>query len=331
MAFSIICKIIGLLLTDFFIKTRCSPKPNPLQNTIIKAHLALFATHVIYAANHFIAKGIMPQKVHPNALVMLRVIGAGLLFWGIKFFIRERVAKKDIFKLALCGLFGASLNQLSFFHGLNLTSPIDTSIIMTSAPAVVFILSILFLKEKVTKHKILGISIGGLGAIGLVWYGQVAEGNSSLLGNIFVFLNVLFYSFYQVIVKPIMHKYHFITIISWVFLFGLLFTIPFGFKDLVYTTNFNAFTINTYLVISYVIVFTTFCTFLFNIYALQHLSAPVAASYTYVQPAASFIIVLILSVVFQNNTYTKDINWVKIACCFLVVIGVYLISKKQKA
>ncbi|WP_165454375.1 DMT family transporter [Hyunsoonleella pacifica] len=301
-----------------------------MQNNIIRAHFALLATHVIYAANNFIAKGIMPEKVNPNALVMLRVIGAGLLFWGIKFFIKERVAKKDLFKLALCGLFGASLNQLSFFHGLSLTSPIDTSIIMTSAPAVVFILSILFLKEQVSNRKILGISIGGLGAIGLVLYGQVAEGNSSFLGNIFVFLNVLFYSFYQVIAKPLMRKYHFITIISWVFLFGFVFLIPFALKDLVLTTNFEAFTTDTYLAISFVIFFTTFCNFLFNIYALKQVSAPVVASYTYAQPAVSFIIVLILSFIFHNNTYNEDINWIKITCCFLIIIGVYLISKKQK-
>jgi drug/metabolite transporter (DMT)-like permease len=301
-----------------------------LQSNIIKAHLALFATHVIYAANHFIAKGIMPEKVNPNALVMFRVIGAGLLFWAIKYFIKERVAKKDFFKLALCGLFGASLNQLSFFHGLNLTSPIDTSIIMTSAPAVVFILSMIFLKEKVTKNKILGLSIGALGAIGLVWYGQVSEGNSSLLGNLFIIINVVFFSLYQVIVKPLMRTYNFITIISWVFLFGLVFVIPFGLKDMLYHTNYEAFNINTYLVISYVIVFTTFCTFLFNIYALRQVSPAVAGSYTYVQPAVSFIIVLILSTVFKNDIYNKDVNWVKIACCFLVIIGVYLISKKEK-
>lgn len=272
----------------------------------------------------------MPEKVNPNTLVMFRVIGAGALFWAIKFFIKERIAKKDFFKLALCGLFGASVNQLSFFHGLNLTSPIDTSIIMTSAPAVVFILSIVFLKEQVTKPKLLGLSIGAIGALGLVWYGQVAEGTSSFLGNLFVFINVLFYSLYQVIVKPLMKSYHFITIISWVFLFGLLFLIPFGLKDFIFTTNYEAFTINTYLVIGYVILFTTFCTFLFNIYALRQVSPAVAGSYTYVQPAVSFIIVLMLSLIFQNYNYAKDINWVKMLCCFFVVIGVYLISRNQK-
>lgn len=300
------------------------------KNNILKAHLALFGTHVIYAANNFIAKGIMPEKLNPTPFVLFRVLGAGLLFWFIKLFIKEKVEKKDFFRLILCGLFGASCNQLFFFHGLSLTSPIDTSIIMTSAPAVVFVFSMLILKEKATKNKLIGLGIGALGAIGLVWYGQVTDGPSSFLGNLFVFMNVIFYSLYQVTVKPLMKKYHFITIISWVFLFGLLFVIPFGIHDVFDNTDYNLFDINTYMVIGYVIVFTTFLTFLFNIYALRQVSPSIAGSYTYVQPAVSFIIVLVLSLLFHNDTYNDDINIVKILSCFFVIIGVYLISKKPK-
>lgn len=300
------------------------------KNNIIKAHLALFASHVIYAANHFIAKGIMPEKLNPTPFVLFRVLGAGLLFWAIKLFIKEKVEKKDFFRLILCGLFGASCNQLFFFHGLSLTSPIDTSIIMTSAPAVVFIFSLIVLKEKATKNKLIGLSIGALGAIGLVWYGQVADGTSSFLGNLFVFMNVIFYSLYQVTVKPLMKKYHFITIISWVFLFGLLFVIPIGINDVFNNTNYALFDFNTYMVITFVIVFTTFLTFLFNIYALKQVLPSVAGSYTYVQPAVSFTIVLVLSLLFHNDTYNDDINIIKILSCFFVIIGVYLISKKPK-
>lgn len=300
------------------------------KSNIIKAHLALFGTHVIYAANHFIAKGIMPEKLNPTPFVLFRVLGAGLLFWFIKLFIKEKVDKKDFFRLILCGLFGASCNQLFFFHGLSLTSPIDTSIIMTSAPAVVFVFSMFILKEKATKNKLIGLSIGALGAIGLVWYGQVTDGTSSFLGNLFVFMNVIFFSLYQVTVKPLMKKYHFITIISWVFLFGLLFVIPFGIHDVFYNTDYNLFDVNTYMVIAYVIVFTTFLTFLFNIYALRQVSPSIAGSYTYVQPAVSFIIVLVLSLLFHNDTYNDDVNIVKILSCFFVIIGVYLISKKPK-
>jgi drug/metabolite transporter (DMT)-like permease len=301
-----------------------------LSKNIIKAHLALLGANVIYAANHFIAKGIMPEKINPTPLIFFRVLGAGILFWGIKLFIKEKIEKKDFFRLIICGLFGASCNQLVFFHGLSLTSPIDTSIIMTSAPAVVFLLSVFFLKEKITNYKLIGLSIGAVGAIGLVWYGQVAQGTSSFLGNLFVFFNVIFFSLYQVTVKPLMQKYHFITIISWVFLFGLMFTIPISINDVLHHTNYAAFEFNTYLVIAYIIIFTTFLTFLFNIYALKQVSPAVAGSYTYTQPAVSFIIVIILSMFFDNNTYKDDINIVKIISCFLVIIGVYLISKKPK-
>ncbi|AUS05629.1 DMT family transporter [Pseudotamlana carrageenivorans] len=302
-----------------------------IKANIIKAHLALFGGHVIYAANHFIAKGIMPEKLDPRPFVLFRVLGAGILFWCIKLFIKEKVEKKDFFRLILCGLFGASCNQLFFFEGLSITSPIDTSIIMTSSPTVTFILSMIFLKEKTTTNKIIGLSIGAIGAIGLVWYGQVAEGTSSFLGNLFIFLNVVSFSLYQVTVKPLMKKYHFITIISWVFLFGLLFTIPFGLNDAVFNTDYSLFTTNTFLVIGYVILFTTFLTFLFNIYALRQVSPSVAGSYTYIQPAVSFAIVLMLVYFFNNDTYSEDINLVKVLSCLFVIIGVYLISKKTKS
>ncbi|OBQ57273.1 EamA family transporter [Tamlana sp. s12] len=302
-----------------------------IKANIIKAHLALLGAHFIYSANHFIAKGIMPEKLDPRPFVLFRVLGAGILFWCIKLFIKEKVEKKDFFRLILCGLFGASCNQLFFFEGLSITSPIDTSIIMTSSPTVVFILSMIFLKEKTTTNKLIGLSIGAIGAIGLVWYGQIAEGTSSFLGNLFVFLNVVSFSLYQVIVKPLMKKYHFITIISWVFLFGLLFMLPIGLNDAISNTDYTLFNTNTFLVIGYVIVFTTFLTFLFNIYALRQVSPSVAGSYTYIQPAVSFAIVLMLSYFLDNNTYSEDINIVKVISCLFVIIGVYLISKKTKS
>lgn len=273
----------------------------------------------------------MPEKINATPLVFFRVLGAGIMFWCVKFFIKEKVEKKDLFRLMLCGLLGASCNQLAFFHGLSLTSPIDTSIIMTSAPAVVFVFSAIILREKITSYKLLGLSIGAIGAIGLVWYGQVTQGTSTFVGNLLVFLNVCFFSLYQVVVKPLMTKYHFITIISWVFLFGLLFLIPFGLKDVIYQTNYQAFNLNTYLIIGFIIVFTTFFTFLFNIYALKQVSPSVAGSYTYTQPAISFIIVIILTLLFDNKTHSGDINIIKIMSCFMVIIGVYLISKKPKA
>lgn len=294
-----------------------------------KSHLALLGANLIYGANYLIAKGVMPTKIGPSAFVFLRILGAGLLFWFIKLFIKEKVNKKDFPVLILGGLLGVASNQLLFFHGLNLTSPIDASIIITAVPVMVLIFSVFLLKEKITTNKLLGISIGAVGAILLIWYGNKSDGTSSILGNIFVFINACCYALYLVLIKPLMKKYNAITVVSWVFFFGFLFVFPIGIND-VLTTNYDAFTFNTFLAVAYVIIGTTFLAYLFNIYALNHVSPSVAGSYIYLQPAISFIMVSIYAFALGHDEYAQDINLVKGLSFLLVVSGVYLISKKPK-
>jgi len=294
-----------------------------------KAYVALLGANIIYGANFLIAKGIMPDKMGPSALVLLRVIGASIMFWIVKQFVKEKVDKKDFLLLIICGLLGISTNMLLFFHGLSLTSPIDASIIMTTTPVIVLILSALILKEKITLNKYIGISIGAIGAFLLVWFGKNSGGTSSFLGNLFVFLNACSYALYLVLVKPLMKKYKAITVISWVFLFGFIFVLPFGFNDLL-NTNFNAFTTNTYLAVTFVIVGTTFLTYLFNIYALNYVSPSVNGSFIYLQPVLSFLMVSVYAYILDHKEYAQDINLIKILSCFMVIIGVYMISKKPK-
>ena len=302
---------------------------NLIKNTT-KAHLALLGANVIYGANYIIAKGIMPDKINPTAVVFIRLACCTLLFWIIKFlFVKEQIKSKDLLRLALCGFLGAAANQLLFFHGINLTSPIDASIIMTTTPVIVLIFSLLILKERITKIKLLGITIGGIGAISLILYGNKAVGTSSFLGNLFVLLNACSYGLYLVVVKTLMKKYHTITVISWVFLFGFIYVFPLGIHD-VLTTNFEAFTLNTYLVLAYIVFFTTFLAYLFNIYALNYLSPSVNSSYIYLQPAISFIIVSISAYILIDNTYTNDINLIKILSCLMVILGVYIVGRSQK-
>lgn len=300
-----------------------------MKNNTLKAHLALLGANVIYGANYLIAKGVMPNKIGPSAFIFVRVLGAIFLFWLLKTTVKESIEKKDYPRLLLCGLLGVATNQLLFFHGLNLTSPIDASIIITSIPVMVLIFSAIILKEKITSNKILGLIIGGIGAVILISYGNKSGGTSSILGNLFIFLNACSYGLYLVIVKPLMKKYNSLTVISWVFLFGFLFVFPFGIND-VLATDFASWSINTYLAVGFVVVFTTFLAYLFNIYALNYVSPSVNGSYVYLQPAVSFIMVSIYAYVLNHKEYAQDINLVKILSCLLIFCGVYLISMKKR-
>lgn len=300
-----------------------------IKNTT-KAHLALLTANIIFGANFIIAKGIMPDKINPTAFVFTRISLCMLIFWVCKFlFVKEKVDKKDFFRLALCGFFGASANQLLFFNGINLTSPIDASIIQTATPVLVLLFSFILLKEKITQSKVLGIAIACVGALFLILYDNQAVGTSSLLGNVLTLLNACSYGLFLVIAKPLLQKYHAITVASWLFLFGFIFMFPFGISDFL-NTNFSGFTLSTYLSIGYVVVFTTFLAYLFNIYALNHLAPSVTSSYIYLQPVVSFVIVTIMAYVFLQTQYAQDISIVKILSCLLVAAGVYIISKPEK-
>ena len=155
------------------------------------AHLALLVANLIYAINYSFAKDVMPTFILPSGFILLRVIGALFLFALTYFlFLKEKVAKKDIFRLAICGIFGVAINQLLFFEGLNLTTPINAAIIMTTNPILVIIMSFLIIKEKITFRKGLGILLGIIGASSLILKGgDISLDANMQLGNLFVFIN----------------------------------------------------------------------------------------------------------------------------------------------
>jgi drug/metabolite transporter (DMT)-like permease len=292
-----------------------------------KAHMALLGVQIVYGLNYLIAKGIMPDKIEPAALIFIRLSAGGLLFWFIKFFLKEVVDRKDLGRLALCGLLGACINQLLFFEGLNITSPIDASIIMTSTPVFVLIISAVLLREVITTQKITGLIIGGIGAVLLIYAGATDKGTGTILGNTLVLINALSFSFYLVLVKPLMKKYQPITVVSWVFLFGFIFTFPFAIKPFL-ATDFSAFTPNTWAVIAFILIGPTFLAYLFNIYASKHLMPSISGSYIYLQPVISFLVVSFYSFWMGADRYKDDISLLKVACCLLVIVGVFLISSK---
>ena len=78
-----------------------------------KAHLSLLFVNILYGASHVLAKGVMPNYLSPNVFILMRVLGAALLFWLLMLINRrEKIQVKDFGRLILCGLFGVAINQL---------------------------------------------------------------------------------------------------------------------------------------------------------------------------------------------------------------------------
>lgn len=296
---------------------------------IVKSHIALFVLNLMYGANYVVAKGLMPNVIGPNGFILLRVGGAAILFWLVFSTKFEKVSKKDLGLLAICAVFGVAVNQLFFFNGLMRTSPVNASVIMTTSPIIVFILSLFILKEKPNSIKIVGLVIGAIGSIVFTLQGS-SGGESTLLGDLFIFINATSYSLYLVLIKPLMAKYKPLTVITWIFTFGLIYVLcwPMSSSELL-ETSFTTLQSAEILRLVFVVVCVTFFPYLLMVYAMKRISPAVSSSYIYFQPllAALFIYVFWL---FGLENYTQDITTGKILAALLVFVGVYLVIKPNK-
>lgn len=280
----------------------------------------------------------MPDVIGPSGFILLRVSGACLLFWAVYLFQREKVAWTDMGRIALCALFGVAMNQLFFFNGLSLTSPINASVIMTTTPIIVLILASVILRERITWLRSVGVLIGAAGAVALI-HSTSSNGASTATerGDLFILINATSYSLYLVTVKPLMKKYRPLTVITLVFSFGLLYVLPFGFKQFV-AVEWSSLATPDILSMVFVVVCTTFLAYLLNIFALKIVSPTISSSYIYLQPmlAGGFALWFSSSAFLQNAfgramDYSNDIDLFKVGCAVFIFLGVYLVSRPVKA
>lgn len=261
----------------------------------------------------------MPVYVKPYGFIFCRVATATLLFWVMHyFFVKEKIQKQDIKRLIICGISGVAINQLMFFGGLNITTPINAAIIMTTNPILVLLAATLLIGERLSNRKILGVLCGMAGALFLLLNsGQAAVSQNTLTGDVFIFLNAASYAFYMVWVKPLMYRYHPVTVIKWVFLFGFIFVIPFGWNEFA-EIKWQEFSPIIWSEFAFVIFATTFLAYLFNIIGLKKLSPSVVSTYIYLQPLFAAFIAVLLS--------KDNINHVKIISALLIFTGVFMVS-----
>ncbi len=288
------------------------------------AIIAALGATLIYGLNHTIAKGVMPTHIRPFGFILLRVLGATLLFWGISFFgPKEKIDRKDWIRLVLCALFGMVINMLAFFKGLELSTPINSAVLVTTTPIIVVVLSAILIKEKIHWRRGLGILIGLVGAILLILYGsEIRQDAPNIpLGNMLFLVNAIFFGLYLIFAKKLIEKYHPFTLMKWLFLVGLIINIPIGyqqFSEVAWTT----LPMDAIWKMTFVVIGTTFCTYLFNVFALTQLKASTVSSFTYLQPLFGILFAILIG--------ADHLSPVKIGAAFLVLLGVYLVSKLPK-
>lgn len=284
----------------------------------LRAHLFLFVVNLFYGAGFSVSKWLMPTYIKPFAFILIRVGITGSLFFILqRIFIKENIRKKDIPLLLFSSLFGVIINQEMFFLGLERTTPINAALIMITTPILVFLISFILKYEQATWQKIMGLVFGGGGAFLILSGKGFSFSSDTFLGDLFILINAASYAVFLVIVRPLMKQYHPLTVITYVFLIGIIPVAIIGHKQFA-VIQWQNYTALTWSGIAFIVIGTTFLAYLLNMFALREVNASVVGVYIYLQPVLASVIAIFLN---QDSLTTEKI----IAACS-IFLGVSLVS-----
>ncbi|NDP20177.1 MAG: DMT family transporter [Paludibacter sp.] len=293
-----------------------------MENKKLIGHIALFSANIIFGINTPISRTMMPEILHPLALTSFRLVGGLILFWLASLFVKkEKVPPKDLLLLFFASFFALTLNQLPYFIGLSITSPIDASIVVTMLPILTMILAAVFIKEPITLMKAIGVLVGASGALLLVFNSPIAvHGHSNFWGNLIVFFAVSSFAIYLTVFKNLISRYSPVTIMKWMFLFGTIVSLPFCYKPLM-QTDFSLLTSETYWRIAYVVLFATFLGYLLIPIGQKVLRPTTLSMYNYLQPIISSLVAVFIGI--DTFGYEQALSGV------LVFSGVYIVTQSK--
>ena len=163
--------------------------------------------------------------------------------------------------------------------------------------------------------------LGLTGTITLILYGKsMVNAPNATLGNLLIFINAVSYGFYLIIVKKLMDKYNAFTFVKWIYTFGFIMVLPFGWNEfqaiewaIVPTTIFWK--------IGFVVIFSTFLTYLLNLVSMRELKPTTVAVFIYLQP--------LFATIFAVSLGKDDLSLVKLLSAVLIFTGVYLVTQKK--
>jgi drug/metabolite transporter (DMT)-like permease len=246
--------------------------------------LALVLVQVMFASLAVVGRVVLPV-VPAGVLVTFRICGAAtalLLVQAVRRgpWIRD---PRVLFRLALAGLLGVTANQSLFLFGLQHTTAVNATILVTTVPVFTVLGSLLLRQERPSPRKLGGIALAAAGAIYLVNPGRLSLGPGMALGNLLILLGMMCYAAYFLIAKPILARYDPITVSAYVMLFAAMGALPIGVPALT-GAELHGIGRNIWLMVGYIVLFPTIATYFLNLWALQRASSNTVATFIYLQP-----------------------------------------------
>ena len=288
------------------------------------ALLAALGATTIYGLNHTIAKEVMPTYIQGFGFVQVRLLGAAILFWLVSLFIpQQKIDRADLPKMLLCALLGMVINMLCFFKGIELSTPINSAVLITITPILVFVFSAILIKERLLLPRVVGVIMGFVGALVLIVFGnEIRQDAPNIpLGNALFVINATCFALYLVLVKSLSAKYTTVHLLKWLFLFGFIMALPISYPEFS-QVSWVTLPFEAVWRFAFVVIGTTFMTYLLNVYALKQLKASTIGVFTYLQP--------LIGIGYAILVGADALTAYKLGAGGVVLLGVYLVTKQYQ-
>ena len=293
-----------------------------MESSKIQAHGAILFANTIFGLGIPVTKLLLNDWVSPMTYMATRSLGAAIIFWIISWFMKpEKVERRDLMVIMLGGLMGFVISQTLTAEALNYTSPVYFSLIATLTPVAVMLMAALFIGERITGLKFLGVLLGISGAVLMVVMGQtLGSGSNDLLGITLAILSVLTWAVYMIITRKVTQKYTPVTQMKYIFLISAIVTVPLAWPELSSQPLYSTATFgwDGALEMAFIVLMATVLGYFLIPFAMKSLSATTVSIYTNLQPMiASFVAIIIGQ---DRMTWDKPV-----AAC-LVLLSAYIVT-----
>ena len=290
-------------------------------------HLASAGAYIIFGINVVVCRDIATDGgIAPIVLFAMRALAAGALFWLAGLAApKERVAPRDMLKLAGAGILGLLLPQLTFLHAIELTTPVDLSIMSTTTPIFTMFVAAIFLKEPITWKKALGVATSFGGIVWLILQsttGATGPSETQPLGIVYCFANYIVFATYLGTCRNLIARYSVVTGMKWMFLVAFIVAIPFALPHL-RQTDFTAVPDKVWWEIGYMIFFSTFLAYYLIPLGQKHIRPTLVSMYGYLQPIIAIAVAIWAGM--DRLTVTKVI------AALAVFVGVWVVNQSRAA
>ena len=256
----------------------------------ISAHISLLLCNIVWACDYPFYNLVLGRYITPLAMVSASLVVAAVwslvpLLWEK----HERIAAEDRIKIFGAALLIGISRKLCMMFGLAQTSPIDGSIISTTTPLIVLLLSVFVGLERFTKMKLLGLLLGMAGAIAIIISSSTTHEHSGLRGNLLIFTSACVSAAYMVYFKRLVSKYRITTLLRWIYCISALIMLPIGAHEIA-ETKFDTMSSEIIFASLFVLIVPTYLPNLFLNYSLRFVAPTVTSIYAYIQPIVAIIL-----------------------------------------